>query len=82
MASKLAGLFKEVTNIEAPGFTVRVLTDYVASFNTVVIETEVQDLSQFEKLMADYMSNKDLREKMKGYTDMWTDGRREVYKVV
>ena len=82
MASKLAALFKEVTKIEAPGINVRVLTDHIAAFNTVVLESEVKDLGEFEKIMATYMSSTELREKMKGYTDMYVTGRREVYKIV
>ena len=80
MASKLAALFKDVVKIE--GVKVRVLTDVVAAFNTVVLETEVPDLGEFEKIMADYMSNQEIRSKMKGYTDMYVVGRREVYRVV
>ena len=57
MASKLATLFRSVTPVEAPGFKVRVMTDFIASFNTVVIETEVADLKDFETIMANYMAN-------------------------
>lgn len=82
MASKLAALFKSVTAIEAPGYQVRVMTDFIAAFNTVVLETEVAELGDFEKIMANYMANPEIREKMKGYTDMYVTGRREVYKTV
>jgi hypothetical protein len=58
------------------------MTDYIAGFNTVVLETEVQNLGDFEKELETYMSRQDLRDKMKGYTEMYQDGRREVYKVV
>jgi hypothetical protein len=58
------------------------MTDYIAGFNTVVLETEVQNLGDFEKELESYMSRQDLRDKMKGYTDMYQEGRREVYKLV
>lgn len=80
-ASALAAMFKEVMG-EMTSLKTRVLTDYIAGFNTVVLETEVQDLGVFEKELENYMSRQDLRDKMKGYTDMYQEGRREVYKVV
>lgn len=80
-ASALAAMFKEVMG-EMTSLKTRVLTDYIAGFNTVVLETEVQDLGVFEKELEKYMSRQDLRDKMKGYTDMYQEGRREVYKVV
>lgn len=79
--SALAAMFKEVMG-EMTSLKTRVLTDYIAGFNTVVLETEAQDLGVFEKELEKYMSRQDLRDKMKGYTDMYQEGRREVYKVV
>ena len=80
-ASALAAMFKEVMG-EMTSLKTRVLSDYIAGFNTVVLETEVQDLGVFEKELEKYMSRQDLRDKMKGYTDMYQEGRREVYKTV
>ena len=60
----------------------RILTDYIGSFNTVIMETEVDDLGAFERMMADYSSRQDVREKLKGYADMYITGKREVYRVV
>ena len=58
------------------------LTDHIADFNTVVIETDVQDLAEFGKMMEEYGQRPDIREKMKGYTEMYLTGKREVFKVV
>jgi heme-degrading monooxygenase HmoA len=80
-ASALATMFKQVMG-EMTTLKTRVMTDYIAGFNTVVLETEVQNLGDFEKELETYMSRQDLRDKMKGYTEMYQDGRREVYKVV
>lgn len=80
-ASALATMFKQVMG-EMTTLTTRVMTDYIAGFNTVVLETEVQNLGEFEKELETYMSRQDLRDKMKGYTEMYQDGRREVYKLV
>ena len=80
-ASALAKLFKEVMS-EMPRMRPRVLTDFIGQFNTVVLETECEELGEFEKTMQEYMSRQDLRDKMKGYTEMYQEGRREVYKVI
>ena len=80
-ASGLAAMFKQVMG-EIPSLKTRVMTDYIAGFNTVVLETEVPNLAEFEKELEQYMSRQDLRDKMKGYTEMYQEGRREVYKVV
>jgi heme-degrading monooxygenase HmoA len=85
MASKLAAMFKEVLKEVAssvPGMKMRVLTDTVGPFNTVVWEAEIGAFSDFEKLMKEYESRSDIREKMKGYTDMYVSGGREIYRVV
>ncbi|HEY3216772.1 MAG TPA: hypothetical protein VGK93_09800 [Candidatus Eisenbacteria bacterium] len=81
MASKLAQLFKEA----APslfGSKTRVMTDAVAAFNTVVIETEVSELAEFERIMKEYGERKEIRDRFKGYTDLWISGGREIYRVV
>lgn len=80
-ASQLAQVFKQVLP-DMPALKSRVLTDHIAQFNTVVLETEVNDLAEFEKMMQEYMSRQDLRDKMKGYTDLYQEGRREVFKIV
>jgi hypothetical protein len=80
-ASQLAKLFKEVMG-EMPRMKPRISTDFIANFNTVVLETEANDLNEFEKTMQEYMSRQDLRDKMKGYTELYQEGKREVFKVV
>ena len=80
-ASKLAALFKEVAPMSNHA-RMRVLTDAVGQFNTVVLETEVDALGDFEKLMKEYESRKDIQERMKGYTEMYASGKREIYRVM
>ena len=83
MASKLAGMFKEV--MAKQGHKVRILTDVVGQYNTVAMEREVEGLAEFEKMMKEYSEGKDakeMRENMKGYTDMYISGGREIYKVM
>jgi hypothetical protein len=80
-ASKLATMFKDAISTQ-PGIRFRVLTDHVADFNTVVLETEVEQLAEFDAIMKEYASRSDLRERLRGYTELWQSGRREIYRVV
>jgi hypothetical protein len=80
-ASKLAAQLKEaaaVANISS----YRVLTDLTGEFNRVILEFEVENIGGFEARMKDYATNAAFREKMKGYTDLWTTGSRELLQIV
>ena len=81
MASKLAKLFKDVMASD-PKMKARILTDAVGPYNTVVMETETPSLAEFEKMMKEHAERNDMRDRMKGYTDMYMSGRREIYQVV
>lgn len=85
-ASKLAKLFKK-------GFggdqNVRVMTDIVGNYNTVVIEMQVNSLAEFEKQMEEYKSGKpdpnmdpQVAEEMSKYTEMYLTGRREIFQIL
>jgi len=80
-ASKLAALFKDLF-ASLPGHKFRIMTDMIGPFNTVVIETDVEDLNAFGKMMEEFGQRPDFREKMKGYTDMYLTGGREIYRIV
>ncbi len=60
----------------------RVLTDVTGEFNRVVLEYEGDSISDFEARMKEYATNEVIREKMKGYTDLWITGSREILQVV
>lgn len=81
MASKLVALFQDVI-AALPDMKVRVLTDVVGPFNTVVMETEAASMGEFEQRMKEYASRQDLHDRMKGYADMYETGRREIYRVM
>ena len=80
-ASALAKLLKQAMS-QMTNLKTRVLTDYIADFNTVVVEVETEDLAAFDRVMAEYATRADIHELMKGYTDLYVTGRREVYRVV
>ena len=79
-ASKLAAQLKEaaaVANISK----YRILTDLTGEFNRVILEFEVENIGGFEARMQDYATNEAFRAKMKGYTDLWTTGSREILQI-
>ncbi len=79
-ASKLAAQVKDVAaagNLRNH----RVLTDVTGEFNQVVMEYEVQSLAEYEEVYKRYTTDPQVREKMKGYTELWMTGRRELLRV-
>jgi hypothetical protein len=81
-ASKLAKLFKK-------GFggdpNARVMTDMVGDYNTVVIETQVKGLAEFEEYKSgkpDPKMDPKIAEEMSKYTEMYLTGRREIFQIV
>jgi len=79
-ASKLAAQVKEAAAIAKAPY--RVLTDLTGDFNRVILEFEVKDLAGFEANMKEYATNPTFREKMKGYTELYVSGSREILQIV
>ena len=80
-ASKLAAQLKEAAG-SANVKSYRVLTDLTGDFNRVVLEYEAENIGEFEARMRDYATNEAFREKMKGYTDLYVTGSREILQVM
>jgi hypothetical protein len=85
-ASKLAKVFKKAF---ATARDLRVMTDMIGSYNTVVVEMQANDLAEFEKQIEEYKSGKPdpnmdpkTVEEMSKYTDMYLTGRREIFQIV
>jgi hypothetical protein len=49
-------------------------------FNRVVLEYEIGSLDEFEKSLENYATNETLRAAMKGYTDLFISGHRELLR--
>jgi hypothetical protein len=80
-ASKLAAQIKDaVATGKFPRY--RILTDLTGEFNRVILEFEVENISEFEAQWKDYNTNEAFRAKMKGYTDLWISGTREIMQIV
>lgn len=80
-ASKLAKMFNEIWQ-EQNDLNVRVMTDFVGPFNTVVMETEVESLEEYGRRMKEYATDTKWHDRMKGYTEMYLEGKREIYQLV
>jgi hypothetical protein len=80
-ASKLAAQLKDAATAASMG-NFRVLTDLTGDFNRVVLEYEAENIGEFEARMREYTSNSALREKMKGYTDLYVTGSRDIFQVM
>jgi len=79
-ASKLAAQIKDAVASSKLG-NARVLTDLTGDFNRVILEHEAADMAGFESAMKDYATNKTFQDKMKGYTDMYVTGSREILRL-
>ena len=80
-APKLAKMFKDVMTGRKE--FQQVLTDVTGPYNKVVIVSQYESLAAYDKSW-EGMSPEDLKkfqEAMKGYTDMYLTGSREIYKV-
>lgn len=79
-ASTLAKVFRDALKGNDAG-KIRVLTDFVSTHNTVVIETEVEDLGALERGMQD-RDKYSARLREANYTDLFYTGYREILQVL
>ena len=80
-ASKMAKMFKDAM-VGRKEF-VQVLTDVTGPYNKVIIVSQFENLGTYDKSWetADPAEMKKMQDAMKGYTDMYLTGSREIYKV-
>jgi hypothetical protein len=79
-ASKLAAQLKDAATVM--NMKARILTDLTGDFNRVILEYDAENVGEFEARMKEYATNTALRDKMKGYTDLWITGSREMLQVM
>ena len=64
---------------------VNIMTDMTGEYNKVVMVSKYDSLTAFEKSWEKYAQDneemKQMKEKMKGYHDMYYKGSREIYHV-
>ena len=82
-ASKLAKKFKEA--MSSFDEHVHVLTDVTGQFNKVIIVSQYENLTAYEKSWERYKEKsevlKKVEEAMAGYQDMYLTGSRELFSV-
>jgi len=82
-ASKVAKMFKEM--MAGNKELVNIMTDMTGQFNRVVMVSQYENLTAYEKMMEAYKNpteeQKQKFAKMQGYTDMYLTGSREIYQV-
>jgi hypothetical protein len=61
------------------GRNYRIMTDVVANYWTVVIESEVEDIGGFIGRLRSATVGKEIQEIMKGYMDLVDGGYREIF---
>ncbi len=61
--------------------SMRVLTDGIATFWTVVLESEVEDLNAYMDMAKIVSQKPEIGEAMKGYIDLVSGGHREVFRI-
>jgi heme-degrading monooxygenase HmoA len=83
-AKELIGKFKKTVKSmeQLDGFSnIRILVDVVADYWTVVLESDVATLEQFESHMRDFGARPEVREAMEGYMELVEGGRREIFRI-
>jgi len=57
----------------------RLMTDFIGTYWTVVMENEIDDLTVYTSQMRTFTSKKEVADIMKGYMDLVQGGHREVF---
>jgi heme-degrading monooxygenase HmoA len=81
-ASKLAKMFKDLMSTNK--YFVNIMTDMTGQYNRVIMVTKYDSLTAYENSWKEMESSEDakkMQEGMKGYTEMYQSGLREIYQV-
>jgi hypothetical protein len=84
-ARVLAEMFKKtIPSMEQQdGFkNCRIMVDYVASYWTVVLQVEADDLAQFEHHTSTFGTRVEVRQALEGYMELVEEGHREIYRIL
>jgi len=83
-AKDLVKMFKQAApHLEklGGGGKMRVMTDIVSTYWTVIVESETADMGAFFTNMRSATMSDELKEIMKGYMDCVEGGRREIFMI-
>jgi len=82
-ATELVKIFKNAEQY-LPEFGVqntKILTDVSASFWTVVLQSEVENLNDYVDMAKKVSKQPKIGEAMKGYMDLVNEGYREIFRI-
>lgn len=81
-AKDLVAKFKKsMSYMKAPDLNWRIMTDTVAGYWTVVVESEVEDLKSYFEMASGESDSPEAAKAMEGYHDLITGGHREIYRL-
>ena len=82
-AKELVKKFKQAAPyLEKTGMkNFRIMTDIAATYWTVVMESDVEDLGTFSKEIRTGTTDPEVSKIMEGYMDLVNEGRREIYLI-
>ncbi len=82
-AKELVAKFKSAApSMEKAGYrNLKIMTDIVADYWTVVLQYEMEDLSDFANRMRTATGEKEVQNIMKGYMELLNGGRREIFLI-
>jgi hypothetical protein len=78
---ELVALFKEASEMSYWGGNQRLLTDLSGEFFTVVVETEVESLAEYERLRDEEFSKPGFADWFARMVPLVESGRREFYTI-
>lgn len=78
---ELVALFKELREKWGPDYSGRILTDVSGPFFTVVDETEVESLAEWERLRAEIFARPEFGDWFARMVPLVESGRRELYNI-
>ena len=82
-ASKVAKMFKDAMSENTD--VVNIMTDLTGEYNRVVMVSKYENLAAYEESFQKYMQDTDevkkIKEKMKGYHELYLSGSREIFQV-
>ncbi len=82
-AGELANLMKEEMK-QWPDFKGYVLLDTVTDYNTIVVQYEIESLTEFGKMMDEHQKAKEKKKSATppAYTQLYQTGKREIFRIV
>jgi hypothetical protein len=82
-AKDLVAKFKQASrHMKGPGIrNMRLMTDTVAGYWTVVLEIEVEELEAYFAQNRDRTSSPEVEQAMSGYMDLVLGGHREIFRI-